>query len=97
MLLFTFYPTTETELCYDKIRLLVLYYVTLYAVFTKAFFAFGISCGFQDARVNVTLFGPTRKYGLPRSDLREIHNCTTASTAHLLYGISPQSDNKFGN
>jgi hypothetical protein len=78
LLLFTFYPTTETELYYSKIRLLVLYSVTLYADLTKAFFAFGMSCGFQDARVNVILFGPTRKYGLPCSDLREIYNCTTA-------------------
>jgi hypothetical protein len=70
--------------------------VTLYAGFTKAFFAFGMSCGFQDARVNTILFRLTRKYGLPCAELCEIYNWTTASTAYLLYGISPKSDDKIG-
>jgi len=46
--------------------------------------------------VNVILFEPTRKCALPCADLREIHNWTAASTAHLIYGIWSKSDSKFG-
>jgi hypothetical protein len=65
LLLFSSYPTTEIELGFDKIRLLVLYSVTLYLDFTKAFFAFGMSCGIQDTRINVILFRLTKNTAFP--------------------------------
>jgi len=74
-----------------------LYSISQYTDFTEAFFTFRISWHLMAHALTYFHLCPYGKYSLPCTNVHTTEKCSTALWANLLYQISSQWNNIYGN